>query len=275
MLFRKKPNAYYGMSALIVALLVVTAAAGVVSRGTIYAPFLSSTLVAFQFFQDLLSLFVAAGIALAMYLAHRGSTRAFAIWTGLLLYVLYYYAFYALDPAYTIYYPLYVALIGLSAYSLLGLFLSVDMRAFAERVDKRMPARFIAVVLAVTLLFTPIWLIMMAQSIRAQQPPETFLVFVFDLAFLLPACAYTAAQTWRRRPVGFLLAGMLLVKAALSGILLLGGELLKIQLGLAPSPEQMAMYLFLAVAGTTGLGFYLRRLEDAPRSTSRPVLTKA
>jgi hypothetical protein len=52
-----------------------------------------------------------------------------------------------------------------------------------------------------------------------------------------------------------------LFKATVSGILLTGGEFLKMQRGLPPAMDQLGMYVFLAVAGSLGLAFYMRNLR--------------
>jgi hypothetical protein len=259
---------YYLMGTLIAALLAVTAAAGLFVEG-LYRPFLSETLIAFQFFQDLVSLIFAPLLLVAMYLTSRGSLRAFVIWAGLLVYVAYYYAFYAFGFVYTLFYPLYLALIGLASASLIGMLTSVDLQTFRTHVSDRMPVRFIGVVLGTAVLFVPIWLSMMVQHIAAQQASETDLVFVFDLCFLIPAIVFAAVQIWRRRPIGYLLCGVLLIKATISGLLLTGGELLKMQRGLPPALDQLAMYVFLGVAGLLGLVFYMRNLHDQPGSEAR------
>jgi hypothetical protein len=254
---------YYMLGMLIALLLAVTAGAGLLIEG-IYRPFLSETIVAFQFFQDFVSLLVAPLLLAAMFLAGRGSLRAFIVWAGLLVYVAYYYAFYAFGFVYTAFYPLYLALVGLASASLIGLLAGVDREAFQAHVDERMPVRFIGGVLGTAALFVPIWLGMLGQRIAAQRPEETDLVFVLDLCFLIPATVFAAVQVWRRRPVGYLLSGVLLVKATMSGLLLTGGELLKMQLGLPPALDQLAMYVFLGVAGSLGLAGYLRNLHDRP-----------
>jgi hypothetical protein len=259
-MFRTSLRPYYVMGAVIAALLAITGGAGVLVEG-LYRPFLSEPLVAFQFWQDLVSLLFAPLLVAAMVRTARGSVRAFVIWTGLLVYTLYYYAFYVFDFVYTAYYPLYLALVGLAAYSLIGLLTSVDPCRFCTHVGQAMPVRLIGGVLGTTLLFVPIWLIGVAQSIARQQPGETDLVFVFDLPFLIPACVVAAVQVWRRRPLGYLLSGPLLVKAVASGVLLTGGELLKLQRGLPLAIEQLAMYLVLAVVGGAGLALYLRHLH--------------
>jgi hypothetical protein len=251
------------MGVVIAVLLAVTAAAGVLLPG-LYEPFMNPRTAAVQNTQDLLSLVAAPVLLVAMHHAGRGSARAVAIWGGILVYVLYYYAFYAFDHVYTAYYPLYVALEGLSAYSLIGLLLTVNREAFARRVEARMPVRFISVVLGTTLLFVPIWLGMMLADMSAGQAREAATVFVLDLAFLIPACAFAAVQLWRRRPLGYLLAGVLLIKAPVSGILLAVMTLRAAQLGGTFAIEEMGMYLFLAVVGSLALGLYMRSLHSGP-----------
>jgi hypothetical protein len=264
---------YHVMGGLIAGLLAITAAGGLFIEG-IYSRFLSEPIIAFQFFQDLVSLIFAPVLLAAMVLTARGSARALVIWTGLLVYVLYYYAFYVFDLVYTVFYPLYLALIGLSSCSLIGLLTGVDLERFRQRVSDRMPVRLLAVVLGMTLLFVPIWLIMLARGIAAGQPGETDLVFVFDLPFLIPACLFAAVQIWRRRTVGYLLGGPLLFKAVTSGLLLTGGELLKMQRGIPPALEQLAMYLFLGTVGAVGLLFYLRNLDasERPQAEQHPAI---
>ena len=60
------------------------------------------------------------------------------MWAGLLLFAGYYYAFYVFDYVYTIFYPLYIAILGLSFYALIGLLLAVDLPAFTRHVDGSM-----------------------------------------------------------------------------------------------------------------------------------------
>jgi hypothetical protein len=255
------------MGILIVALLLLTAGAGVFVED-IYSPFLNETVVAFQFFQDLLSLLFAPLLLVVMFWTQRGSLRAFILWAGLLIYVAYYYAFYCFGFVYTVFYPLYLMLMGLATFSLIGMLARVDLQRFHRHVGDKMPVRLVSGVLAMTLLFVPIWLSIMFHGIRTQQAGTTDLVFVLDLPFLIPACALAAVQIWRRRPLGYLLSGPLLFKAAVSGILLTGGEFLKIQQGLPPALDQLAMYLFLAVVGSTGLVLYMRNLQDGQAQTT-------
>ncbi|MCC6456370.1 MAG: hypothetical protein IT328_15555 [Caldilineaceae bacterium] len=273
-MLRTSLRPFYLLGTLIAVLLAITAGAGVLMDG-LYRPFLDEPLVAFQFFQDLLSLLFAPLLVMVMVWTDRGSLRAFVIWNGLLVYAAYYYAFYCFGFVYTLYYPLYLAVMGLATFSLVGLSSNVDLQFFRARVSERMPVRLVSGVLGMTVLFVPIWLSMMFQGIRTGQVGTTDLVFVLDLAFLIPACVFAAVQIWRRRPVGYLFSGPLLFKATVSGILLMGGEFLKMQRGLPPALDQLAMYLFLATVGLVGLVLYLRNLGDVPEQKNMRAATRS
>jgi hypothetical protein len=97
----------YLMGGLIALLLAITAAAGLLVRD-IYQPFMSEGLVAAQFIQDFVSLLCAPLLVAAIILIRRGSARAFILWGGLMVYTVYYYAFYAFDHVVTVVYPLYI-----------------------------------------------------------------------------------------------------------------------------------------------------------------------
>lgn len=262
---------YTVMGSLIALLLAVTAGAGLFIP-EFYSPFITQpNLVAALYIQDLVSLLGAPVLVAAMWWTLRGSRRAFVVWCGVLVYSVYYYAFYVFGNAYNVLYPLYLALMGLGVYSLIGLLAGVNLPAYVAGVDSRMPTRTLAVILLIALLFVPLWGSMLVQDIRAQQPRSTALVFVLDLCFLLPAITIAGVQLWRRQSFGYLLSGVLLIKAAVSGILLAGSTLWAVQLGYMALPvEEMGMYLFLTVAGSAGVFLYMRHLHGAAARTTAP-----
>ncbi len=262
-MLRTSLRPYTIMGSLIVLLLAGTAGTGLLVKN-FYAPFIIAPgFVAALWVQDLVSLLAAPVLAAAMVWTRRGSRRAFVVWCGILVYAIYYYAFYVFGFTYTVLYPLYLALMGLGVYSLIGLLAGADLDAFGAGVDAKLPVRTLAVILLIALLFIPLWGSILAQDIKAQQPRVTALVFVLDLCFLLPAIAIAAVQMWQRRPFGFLLSGILLIKAAVSGILLAVSTVWAAQLGMPLAVEELGMYLFLTIAGSGGLFVYMRHLHDS------------
>ena len=78
--------------------------------------------------QDLISLLAAPVLLAAMIWTQRGSRRAFVVWCAVLVYTIDHDAFDVFGFTYTVLYPLYLALMGLSVYSLIGLLAGVDLR---------------------------------------------------------------------------------------------------------------------------------------------------
>jgi hypothetical protein len=276
-MLHKSLRPYTIMGSLIAPLLVITAGAGVFIKD-LYAPFVSTPgFVAALWVQDLVSLLAAPVLVAAMVWTRRGSRRALVVWCGVLVYTIYYYAFYVFGYTYTVFYPLYLALMGLGVYSLIGLLVGIDLAAFGAGVDAKMPVRTLAIILLVALLFVPLWGSILAHDIQVQQPRVTALVFVLDLCFLLPAITIAAVQLWQRRPFGYLLSGMLLIKAAVSGILLAVSTIWAAQLGMPLAVEELGMYLFLTIAGSAGVFFYMRHLHDvaadAVTTATKPAVT--
>jgi hypothetical protein len=77
--------------------------------------------------------------------------------------------------------------------------------------------------------------------------------------------------------LGYLLSGILLIKAAVSGILLAVSTLWAAQLGMPLAVEELGMYLFLTIAGAAGVFFYMRHLHAAPvvtQGSAEPLSAK-
>lgn len=214
--------------------------------------------------QDLAALLLAPVLALAIARALRGSARALVAWGGILVFSLYYYSFYGMDKLYTPLYPAYLAIMGLGAWSLVALFASVDLEAFAGRARARVralvPARAGAIVLGSTLLFIPIWISMLVSGIRSQSVAPASTVFLLDLSFLIPASLWTAVQLWKMKPAGLLAGGILLFKAAVSGLVLTAGSLAMTASGSALNIGELCLYLLLAIPGGCVLALFLARL---------------
>ena len=258
-----KLHVYAWMSGLLALLMGVTAAAGLADP-TIYAPFIRERAIAVGLpIQDGVSLIAAPLLLAAIYWARRGSVRAWVVWVGLVVYATYFYAFFCFGFVFTVYYPLYLAIMGLGLFTLLGMLTAVDAALFPRLLRPTTPTRLLSAILGVPILLVPVWLGRIQQRIATQQVGDADLVFVLDLTILIPALVYTAVQLWRQRPNGYLLSGVLLVKAFVTGLLLTLGSLRQLSLGFIVAPEEMGMYVFLAVAGCAGTVIYLRHLQDA------------
>jgi hypothetical protein len=181
--------------------------------------------------QDAVTLFFAVPLlAVATVAMRRGSLRGRLLWLGALGYMVYAYGTYALWAHWNPLFLVYVALFGLSLYAVgLGL-VRTDAAGLRAAFVTRRPARPVARFLFITaFLVSALWLSEEVMAlVRGEVPPtivqmeaDTNIVHVFDLGVVMPAFVIAAVLLLRDRPWGYVLAGLLLVKAATIGLAVL------------------------------------------------------
>ena len=210
----------------------------------------------------------------------RGSLRARLLALGLLAYFLYQYAEYAMLLAYGPLFPVYVATFALAAIGIALLVATLDLASLPARFSPRFPRRaatglgiFMAVLLA------GMWLPLVARTWDQASVPElngatTLVVQAFDLGFLVPLGTLTAVAVWRRLPVGFVLAPLVVVKAtamasAIAAMLLVEaaatGELAVPPLAIFAATALVSLLIGVRVFGSLeGRG----SVPDAPGATA-------
>jgi hypothetical protein len=118
------PPLWTGASVLVAALAAVASLCGLLLPGT-YARE-TAVWAAQAVGQDAANLFVAAMLLVSVAYIRRGSLRAYLAWLGLLLYLVYAFAIYAFAVRFQFLFPVYVAVLGLSFYTLAGGLLAAD-----------------------------------------------------------------------------------------------------------------------------------------------------
>jgi hypothetical protein len=259
---------------LLAALLTILSSAAGLLIGGFYEPVKETTLLLVgSYAQDAVAIVVALLLLGAVRHAWRGSVRAVLLWAGCLGYFIYGYLLYTFDAAYTPLFPAYVAILGLSIFSLAGLLGGLDSQAIARRVSGGVPARALALVLAVPAAMVPPWIAFLIQGTMAGEPAGINSVLVIDLSFVIPASLLSAYLLWRRRAWGFVFAGPMLVKMTT-----MGGALTLSALWAAtrdvPLDPVLPVYAFMAVVGGAALVTYLRHVGvAAPTSFEQPALS--
>jgi hypothetical protein len=210
---------------------------------------------------DLITLVVAVPLlAGALVMMVRGSARAHLLWLGAVGYMLYNYIFYLYGAAFNVFFLVYVALVALSLYALvLGMW-----RLDADRVSRGFLAGTPVKGIAGLMLLIP--LVMggievqraVAFLFTGQVPTDivqtghpTGVVYATDLALLMPAIAIAAILLWRRRPWGYVLAPVLMVKGVTYPLALIAMSLLGANDPLTP------VYAFFWLLSLTALGLLL------------------
>ncbi|MFO7534057.1 MAG: hypothetical protein R6W93_16520 [Candidatus Limnocylindrales bacterium] len=176
-------------------------------------------------------LFAVPLLAIALWRVRGGSRSARMVVAGALGYVAYSYAIFAFSVAPNPATPLYLAILGLSAWALvLGIGRMGDPSALQEIVS-RLPRRGSGIYLiAVAILFGLLWASEIAAAVTADGPTETLAraglptnpIWALDLAFALPVVAYGGVRLLRAEAGAAATALPALVFLALIGLAVLG-----------------------------------------------------
>ena len=158
--------------------------------------------------------------AVAMRAARRGSLAGRFVWLGGVGYLLYNAILTSFSLQFNELFLFYVASLSLAVWSLVAVLNTIDASALPARFPARFPARLVGgYLIATALAFGLLWLrdVLPAAlfgtrplSLRGTTLPVN-VVQVIDFAFTLPVSFAAGVWLWRRRPWGFLLAGLMLV----------------------------------------------------------------
>ncbi len=184
--------------------------------------------------------------------ARRGSVRAFQIWIGSLLYLAYAFVIYAMSVHFGPLFLPYVAVLGLSAYTVLFGLLSWSG---SPVVAPRRRTLGVAVVSVIAVAFGLLWLGSIAAALWAGDPPAELTaagltanpVHVLDLALVLPGMLIVAIRANAGQPGGDLLLAPWLVFAALMAASIVAAMLLAD----APSAPLLLLALITVVSTVT------------------------
>lgn len=261
---RNKLKPYFILSAITVVLLFVASAGGLFVEG-VYALVLPKHIIPAVWGVDLVSLLAVPVLVISLYLAGRGSLRGLITLTGVLGYVAYTYAFATFEAYYTVLFPIYIALLGLSVYALIGILINLDGEAYRRHIGERMPVKIISLFLiAIDVLVVPVWLRAIVNAIATGELTAGFnVVYVLDLALVLPAFLIGAVKLWRREGSGYVLSGVLLAKAVTLGLSIVFGHASTYAQGFAIPWGRAGLFLVLTAVSVVLTIVYLKNLRNS------------
>ncbi len=178
--------------------------------------------------QDIASLGVVSPLWLILaILALRGSLRSYLVWLGVLVFTVYNYVIYTFSVPFGPLFPVWVAVLGLSLYALIGGITSVDQEAIAAAFTSRRLARIAAwFLIVVAILFAFLWLSEDVPALLSGTRPQSLTdmaiptnpVHILDLSFFLPGVIILSVMLLKGRPLGFVLAPAAITFVILTGI---------------------------------------------------------
>ena len=235
--------------------------------------------------QDIVNVVAVAVLFVAVYWVNQGSFTAFLIWSGVLLYLMYAYAIYAFDVHYNGLFLVYVAILGLSFYALVGSVIQLHLGRLRTSFSGQTTPKLVSVFFL--LLGVAFYLLWFSEELPAlltgTVPPSVSVanlptnpVHVLDLGLYLPAMLITAMTLWSRRLTGALLAGPLLVFSALTGAAILAIFLVTRSQGMSTSVGVEAFIAGIVVVSLvlSVLFFRALKVEVAEGETAEVVRSR-
>ena len=250
-------------------LLAIAAGCGIFIRGLYRdTPYFAVQAVA----QDFISLTVVLPIvAISAFLASRGSHRARLVWLGALVYLVYSYVIDAFVVRFNSMFLVYVALLGCSLYALIGGLATASVVSIKASFTERTPVRTVSTFLVVlAALFYAMWLRETVPALLAGAVPlsvqqngtATNAVHVLDMAWMLPAFLITAIALWRKRVLGYILAGAALSFVTLLALAVLSMVVFFIRLGYPVAVPQVSVFAVVFALSLGLLVTYLKALQS-------------
>jgi hypothetical protein len=259
---------YIWLTLAIAVLVLIASSAGLFLKSTYSRETMSWTVQTFG--QDIANLVAAVALLLAVYFVNKGSVKAFLVWIGVLLALIYAYVIYAFDVHFNSLFLVYVAILGLSIYALVSSMVCLHLGSIQPYFSANTKARPVSVfLLLIAVLFSFQWLSEDIPALVAEKIPQSVAenglltnpVHVLDLGLLLPAMIITSMLLWRRKLLGYILALPLLVFSTLTGIGILAAFLVMSSKGM---PTSIGVELFFAVIIVVSLVLsvlYLREVK--------------
>jgi hypothetical protein len=196
----------------------------------------------------------------SMWLARRGSLIGLLLWPGALFYALYADALYLVGAPLSGLFFLYVAVVTLSAWTLIGIVASID----AEEVRRRLamaPARSVGVALVLIAVLAYVGLTAAVSSSLGSPSSVVGMrpQWVVDYALGTPVLLLGGALLWRRMSLGYVATAGLLLVSGLNGLAFAASALLDWLLtGRAFEPAVLVVHLVIG-AVSLGLLAYFER----------------
>jgi heme/copper-type cytochrome/quinol oxidase subunit 2 len=178
--------------------------------------------------QDIANLALASpAILILAVLGLQGSLRAYLLWLGVLIFTVYNYVIYTFSVPFGLLFPLWVVVLGMCIYALIGGVASADHRAIQASYTSRRAVVVIAwVLIVVAILFGLLWLSEDVPALLKGTSPQSVVdmalptnpVHILDLAFFLPAVIASGVLLLQRKPLGYTLAPAFIVFLILTGV---------------------------------------------------------
>lgn len=220
--------------------------------------------------QDVVTLILGIPLLIAgIILTRKGTLRGRLLLTGAFGYFLYTYAAMSFLTAFN---PLYLVYVALFSISLFGFILSLSGLSPVEVVSHiadRFPRRTIAIYFIIVAAFLSLaWLKLVVPPMISGTPPSglesaiTMVIQSLDLGVIVPTSLITAILLLQKRPWGYTLATVVLLKILTMGSALIAMIIGQILSKVAVDPVTSVFFVLISISGIILAIATLRNIRD-------------
>lgn len=210
--------------------------------------------------------------------SERASLRGQMVLAGVLSCFLYAAVSRTFGAAYNELFLVYVAWFSASLYAFILAMVSVDLGQVSTRVKPGLPHRAIAYFLFLMGLSPAVWLIEIVAGLAQGEVPRllasytTDVTTALDLGVITPACYLAGILLLRRRPLGYLLATVLLILLILIGLIVAGQSVMQVRAGVPLTVAEVLAYVipFMGLS-LVAVGFLLALLRHLAKAVPADV----
>ncbi len=191
---------------------------------------------------DLVTLFLAIPVLLlVIWLNKQNLLKYRLLLVGVLSYFLYYSASLAFGVSYNNLFLVYILLFSASLFSFMVGIASIDTKSISDKILDKMPRRSIAIFMIFAGLSVFVWLIEIVGALLTGKPPASLAIYtteptyVFDLGIIAPSAFACAVLLFRKKPLGYVFAAVLLVLNSFIGIVVVSQTIVQKVAGISIS----------------------------------------
>lgn len=201
--------------------------------------------------------------------SRKGSLRGRLLLTGVLGYFLYTYASMSFLTAFNPLFLVYVALFSLSLFGFILALSGLNPDELVKHISEHFPRRTIAIYFIIVAVFlTMAWLGLVVPPMFNGTPPSglesaiTMVIQALDLGVIVPTSIITATLLLKKRPWGYALSSVVLLKILTMGAALISMIVVQLLAGVKVDPVVSVAFVIISLTGIVLGGITLRTIRD-------------
>ncbi|MGF7400980.1 hypothetical protein PQ744_11345 [Thermoanaerobacterium thermosaccharolyticum] len=199
---------------------------------------------------DLVTLFLAIPLLLYLILFSKYNIAKYKLLhVGVLSYFLYYSASLAFGVSYNILFLAYILLFSSSLFSFMVGITGIESKSISDGISDKMPRRSIAIFMIFAGLSVFVWLFEIIGALSTGKPPTSLGIYtteptyILDLGIIAPSAFTCAILLFRKKPLGYIYAAVLLVLNAFVGVVVISQTIFQKIAGINISVQQFMTFV--------------------------------